>query len=132
MNPYERYTEQSVMTMTHGEMLIKLYEETIKQINIGKSSILSKNIVTANAALQKAQRILTYLKATLDFKYPISSNLADLYDFFIEQLVAANIRKETKLLDDILPLVEELKDAFTQGERIARMDSTNAQSYRVG
>ena len=131
MNPYEKYTEQSVMTMTHGEMLIRLYEETLKQISIGKNSILNKDIFATNAALQKAQCILNYLKATLDFKYPISANLSSLYVFFNEQLVEANIRKDVKLLDDIMPLIDELKDTFAQGEKIARMANTE-QSCRVG
>lgn len=131
MNPYEKYTEQSVMTMTHGEMLIKLYEEAIKQINIGQNAIRNKDIFATNAALQKAQNIINYLKATLDFKYPISLNLQSLYNFFVEQIIEANIRKDAELLDEISALIEELKDAFAQGERTARMGSVGLGS-RVG
>ena len=29
LNPYQKYQQQSVMTMTQGEMLTKLYDEVI-------------------------------------------------------------------------------------------------------
>ena len=33
VNPYQKYQQQSVMTMTPGEMLLKLYDEVITQLN---------------------------------------------------------------------------------------------------
>ena len=35
-NPYQKYQQQSVMTMTPGEMLTRLYDELIKQLNVFK------------------------------------------------------------------------------------------------
>ena len=35
-NPYQKYQQQSIMTMTQGEMLIKLYDEVNKQLNAVK------------------------------------------------------------------------------------------------
>ena len=35
-NAYQKYQQQSVTTMTQGEMLIKLFDETIKQLNAVK------------------------------------------------------------------------------------------------
>lgn len=120
INPYEQYKKQSVMTMTQGEMLTKLYEEIIKQLNVALLFIEEKNISKSNQALQKSQRILNYLKATLDHKYQISKSLDSLYDFFIQQIVLANIKKETKPIQDILPMIEELRDTFIQADRLAR------------
>lgn len=130
-NPYDKYKEQSVMTMTHGEMLTRLYEEVIKQLNMGVLGINQKNYNGTNEALKKAQRIINYLKATLDFKYDISNNLASLYDFFNQQIMSANIKKNSKLLEEILPMVEELKDAFVQGEKLARMGKQTSDT-RIG
>ena len=121
-NPYSKYQEQSVMTMTHGEMLTKLYEETIKQIHTAIRAIQANDASMANLCLQKSQRIIAYLQATLDMKYPISANLASLYVFFNEQLIRANIKKEVKPLEDILPLIEELRDTFVQADKLARME----------
>ena len=119
-SPYEQYQKQSVMTMTQGEMLTKLYEEIIKQLSGAVLFIDSKDFSRANLALQKAQKILNHLKATLDHKYRISQNLESLYDFFIQQIILANIKKEVKPVQDIIPMVEELRDTFIQADRIAR------------
>lgn len=120
-NPYDKYKEQSVMTMTHGQMLTMLYEEAIKQLHISANGIDRKDYVTVNEALKKTQRILNYLKATLDFKYDIAHNLNSLYNFFLEQLIKANIKKDKKLILEVVPMIEELKDAFVEGEKLSRM-----------
>lgn len=119
-NPYERYKQQSVMTMTQGEMLTKLYDEIVKQLTGGSICIENKDIVGTNQALQKAQKILNHLKFTLNYDYPISGNLCALYDYFIERIVAANIHKDTAPLEEVIPMVEELRDTFVQADKQAR------------
>ena len=120
VNPYQQYQRQSVMTMTQGEMLTKLYDEVIKQMSGAKICLTEKDLSGVNNALQKAQRILFYLKSTLDFKYEISGNLDALYDFFIERIVQANLKKDAAMLDEIIPMFEDLRDTFVQADRNAR------------
>lgn len=121
MNAYNRYQEQSVMTMTKGDMLMKLYDETVKQLQTGRHFIETKDMKQAGEALQKAQRIINYLRETLNRKYPISANLSSLYRFFNDQIMAAVIHRDVKPLDDITPMVEELRDAFSQADKQVRM-----------
>ena len=120
VNPYQQYQRQSVMTMTQGEMLTKLYDEVIKQMSGAKICLTEKDLSGVNNALQKAQRILFYLKSTLDFKYEISGNLDALYDFFIERTVQANLKKDAAMRAEILPMIEDLRDTFVQADRNAR------------
>lgn len=116
-NPYETYKQQSVLTMTRGEMLLKLYDEVIKQLS-GAELYMGKNeIEKTNQALLKAQKILNYLKDTLDFQYEISHSLFSLYRYFIERIVAANIQKKPEPLREIIPMIEELRDTFQQASR---------------
>lgn len=131
-NSYNTYKQQSVMTMTSGEMLVKLYDEVIKQMNSAIHSIGSNDTVSANLSLQKCQKILNYLDNTLDRKYPISQQLSSLYDFFIRQIVDANVRKEAKALEETLPLVIELRDTFVQAEKLSRISSQQRPSAAAG
>lgn len=132
-NSYEAYKQQSVMTMTHGEMLVKLYDEVIRQLGSAVRSIEEKDAPAANKSLQKVQAILRYLDATLDMKYDVSASLAALYEFFIHQTITANVSKETSLLTDIIPMVQDLRDAFTQAEKLSRMgQNTVATTTRMG
>lgn len=127
-NSYNKYASQSVMTMTHGEMLTKLYEATILNMNLAIKGISEKDLTATNQALQKAQKILSYLTVTLDRKYPISNNLAALYDFFNRQLIAANVKKDPKLIEEIVPMVEELRDVFIQSDKLSRIENSNASA----
>lgn len=120
VNPYEAYKQQSILTMTQGEMLNKLYEELIKQISYAKIHIENKDIPKTNDALQRSQRILNHLKATLNHQYEISGNLSSLYNFFIEKIVSANVKKDAAPLEEILPMIQELQESFTEADKIVR------------
>lgn len=120
LNPYQKYQQQSVMTMTAGEMLLKLYDGVITQLNAAKQFHGEKDFEKSNEALQKAQRILNYLNQTLDFQYEISNNLSALYDYFIRRLVDANLHKDNAPIDEVLPMVEELRETFAQADKANR------------
>lgn len=120
LNPYSKYKEQSVMTMTPGEMLIRLYDEAIKQLSGAVLYIGEKSYGKANTAMQKTQKILSYLTSTLNFKYDIANNLEALYDYFNYQIVNANIHKDAKLIEEIIPMITGLRDAFAQADRLSK------------
>ena len=120
LNPYQKYQQQSVMTMTQGEMLTKLYDEVITQLNFVKQFTQDKDYPAANLASQKAQKILNYLDATLDDQYEISSNLHALYEYFNRRIVEANLTKNNALVDEVLPMIEELRETFIQADRSLR------------
>lgn len=119
-NPYQAYRQQSVMTMTQGEMLNKLFEETVKQLSLAEMYLKDKDYNKTNDALQRAQRILNHLRATLNFDYDISNNLAALYEFFVSKIVEANIKKKPEPIREILPLVKDLQETFIEADKRAR------------
>jgi flagellar protein FliS len=120
-NPYKKYKEESVLNMTPGEMVVRLYDEVIKQLNFAVGAIKEKKYQDVNTALQKSQKIINYLNVTLNDDYEISKNLASLYRFYLERIIEANIKKDEKPLLDIIPINSEKRDAFAKGERLARM-----------
>lgn len=119
-NPYSQYKEQSIMTMTPEEIVVKLFEACSKNLNMAKIYIEDKNYAGANEKLQKAKEIIRHLEQSLDHSYEISANLASLYDYFIWSITQANIKKDIKILDDIIPMIDELGDSFRQAEKIVR------------
>ena len=120
VNPYQRYQQQSVMTMTPGEMLLKLYDEVITQLTAVRQFNEEKDYEKSNASLKKAQRIIRYLDQTLDPQYEISGSLSALYDYFIRRLVDANLHKDNAPIDEVLPMVAELRDTFAQADKASR------------
>ena len=104
-NPYQAYKQQSVMTMTQGEMLNKLYEEAAKQLSFAEVYMKDKDYTKTNDELQRAQRILNHLRATLNLDYDFSNNLAALYEFFVSKIIEANVKKKPEPIREILPMV---------------------------
>ena len=52
-NAYSEYKKQSLQTLTPMEIVVKLYDEAEKQMNIAIMSIDGKNYAAANKSLQK-------------------------------------------------------------------------------
>lgn len=121
-NPYQKYKEQSLTTMSQGELLVKLYDELIKQMRIAALSLEKKMTAPAERSLLKAETILTTLEAALDMQFEISANLRDLYIFTAKQLLKANNENDPAPVEECLPLIRELRDSFEQAEKIARQE----------
>lgn len=114
-NPYSAYKKQSVVTMTPVEVVIKLYSEIERQLAIAVSAVEeTPDIAKANNAFIKAQDCIDALREALDMSVPIANNLEQLYVFFYNEIVKANIHKECSTVKKIIPMVAELRDAFTQ------------------
>lgn len=123
-NPYAKYKEQSVMTMTQGDMINLLYSEIISRLNKAVICIDEKDIAGRNEHLKKARAIISHLDTTLDDKYEVSRGLSSLYDYFKYSIVQANVNNDAEPIREILPMIEELKDAFAQADKQVRMSQS--------
>ncbi|MDL2252732.1 flagellar export chaperone FliS [Ruminococcaceae bacterium OttesenSCG-928-I18] len=131
MNPYEQYQQKMLTTMTQGEMLLKLYDETLRQIDLARQYIQTQEIAEMDKAIAKAQKIIRYLRGNLDFRYSVAGNLAKLYDFFGSELMTASVKKDVKPLDDIRPLISDLRNTFEQCDKIERGNRTSQTAGNV-
>lgn len=119
-NPYASYKTQSIATMTQGEMINALFEGLQKNLNFAMAHMGHQDYAKTHTCLMKSQDILQYFISTLNPAMPISQNLLAMYEFFINQIVDANVKKEKKFLEDILPMIDELKETFVQADRLSR------------
>lgn len=122
-NPYQQYKEQSLSTLTPGELLVKLFDELAKQMTLAKIKIGVKDYGAVNTALQKCQTIVNTLSSSLDMRYPISKELRNMYAFISGQLLQANLKKDAKVIEDCIPLVRDLRDSFDEANKISRKQS---------
>lgn len=121
-NPYANasYKANTVATYSPGELLIALYDGAILNLSKAKIAISKKDYAEANTMLQKSQKIVRHLKVTLNDSYPISADLTKLYNYFDEQITQCNLHKDSSKIDEILPMLEELKKSFAQADKISR------------
>lgn len=120
-----QYQQNSVFTATPEELTLMLYNGCIKGIRFAQSAIEENDYEKANTYICKAQAIIRELRNTLDMKYDISHNLFDLYTYFLDRLIEANIKKKKDILEEVQHFVEELRDTWSQAMKEARIE--NAQ-----
>ena len=111
-NALNQYKQNAVLTATPEELTLMLYDGGIKFMNIGKYSIENKDLEKAHSSLVRAQDIIIELSASLNMDYPISNDLRSLYDFVLDKLIAANINKDTKSIDEALEVMTDMRDTW--------------------
>ncbi len=114
INAYSAYKKQSLTTLTPMEIVVKLYDEAERQMNRAIHYINEKNYEDSNNCLKKTQDIVNALRSVLDMDIPVSKNLDSLYDFFNRQLITANVKKDIGIINELLPMFADLKEAFSE------------------
>ena len=117
MRGFQQYKEQSVNTMTQGELLLLLYDELYKRLAQAELMLDQQNYPVHEAAIERAVAIIDYLDSTLDRQYPISGNLAQLYEYFTYELGRAKIGRRKEVLTHVKTMIGELRDAFRQAQK---------------
>lgn len=69
----------------------------------------------------KCRKIFNHLTVTLDEKYPLSRELRELYQFINKELIRAEAMKSPQIIEDILPLVKDMRDTWAEADRLSRV-----------
>ncbi|WP_036214787.1 flagellar export chaperone FliS [Lysinibacillus sphaericus] len=117
---HNAYKQNSVTTASPGELTLMLYNGCLKFLNKAKLAIHDKNVQEKNINLQKAQAIISELRATLNMEIEISKNMMALYEYMNNRLVEANIRNDIAIIEEVEGLVTEFRDTWKEVIRINR------------
>ena len=115
----QQYKEQMINTMTQGELLLLLYDELIKRLTQAELALDKQVFAVHEEAVQRGINIVTYLNDTLDHSYPISAELARLYEYFIYELGRAKIGRRKEPLTHVKEKADELREAFRIAQKSA-------------
>lgn len=116
---YQHYKEQSINTMTSGELLLLLYDELLKRLMRAELALRKSDYQLFEESITRSGEIVRYLQHTLDMKYPISHELNRMYNFFLYEISRIQAGRSEKVIEELRPLVEELRDAFRQASKVA-------------
>ena len=120
-NGYNIYKTNSVNYASKDQMLLMLVDGAVKFAKIGRQAILDKDIQKAHNSLMRVQDIFTELIVTLDTdKAEWMKPLKDVYFFIKEKLVEANMCKKIETVDEVLPLIEEVRDLWHEAYKISK------------
>ncbi|WP_066711940.1 flagellar export chaperone FliS [Clostridium sp. Marseille-P299] len=113
-NAASAYQNNKINTATPAELTLMLYEGAIKFCNIALIGIEEKDISKANNNIIKAEKIITYLQSTLDFKYGVAKDFDNVYNYLYQRMVQANISKDSKILDEVLAHLRVMRDTWKE------------------
>ena len=122
-NAAEAYKRQQIMTATPEALTLMLYNGCLKFMNEAKDAIEAKQWEQANTCLQKAQNIISEFRITLNMEYEISKQLMPLYNYTYDRLVEGNIKSDTKMVQEAIDIIKELRDAWVQAMKKARQEN---------
>ncbi|MBR4153563.1 MAG: flagellar export chaperone FliS [Selenomonadaceae bacterium] len=122
VNPAEQYRRQQILNAPAEQLTLMLYNGCLKFIDDGKAALEEKNYEESNVNLQKAQRIISEFRLTLNMDYEISHQLFPLYNYIYDRLVEGNIKSDIAQIDEAKELITELRDAWVEAMRKARFE----------
>lgn len=119
-NAYEQYNNNKVMMASPAELTLMLYEGAIKFCNIAVIGIEQNDIEKAHNNIKKAEKIIQYLRETLDMKYPVAQEFENIYVYLERRLVEANIKKEKEILEEVCEHLRSVRDTWKEVMRLNR------------
>lgn len=116
-NPYNIYKQNSVNLASGQQLLLMLLDGSVKYTKIARLAILEKDIARAHKELIRVQDIFLELMITMDKNTKYMEDLYNLYEFVKNELVKANMKKDIKIIDEVLPIIEEIRDMWYEVDK---------------
>src|SRR5882724_1539294 len=114
-NVAARYQSVQIRTNDPGEALVALYDGLFRFLNVARYGLRNGQRGRAGEALSKAHAIVSEFYLALDHKQApeLCANLAALYTFCLERLTRANIKSDANAIDEVVRVLQPVRDAFT-------------------
>lgn len=122
-NAYNAYKNNSVNYASKEQLLLMLLEGAVRFAKIGRQAILDKDIKKSHENIIKTQNIFYELMVTLDVskggEWAVS--IMSVYDFIVRRLIDANMKKDASIMDEVIPLIEDVKDTWDKAYKISKV-----------
>ncbi|HSQ88379.1 flagellar export chaperone FliS [Romboutsia sp.] len=120
-NPYNTYKQNSVQMASKEQLLLMLVDGAVKYTKVARLAIIQKDIPRAHKELIRVQDIFTELMITMDKSVgSYMQDIYDVYDFIKKELSRANIKKDVEIIDNVLPVIEEIRDMWHEVAKKAK------------
>lgn len=120
-NAYNVYKNNSVNYASKDQLLLMLVDGAVKFAKLSRQAIIDKDIQKAHNNLIKTQEIFIELMVSLDMEQAEwTKELMQIYSFIKDKLIEANMKKDVKIMDEILPLIEEVRDMWYETYKRAK------------
>ncbi|GFI30982.1 MAG: flagellar export chaperone FliS [Lachnospiraceae bacterium] len=111
---YDAYAKNKILTASPAELTLMLYEGAIKFCNIAIAAIEEKDIEKAHNNITKVENIIAEFLSTLDHKYPVAQDFENVYNYLMERLLEANLKKDKEILEEVLTHLRTMRDTWKE------------------
>lgn len=111
---YDAYAKNRILTASPAELTLMLYEGAIKFCNIAIVGIEENDIEKAHNNIQKVENIIGEFQATLDHKYEVAKDFENIYNYLMDRLIEANIKKNKEILEEVLGHLRTMRDTWKE------------------
>ncbi|PRR79398.1 Flagellar protein FliS [Clostridium liquoris] len=121
-NAYNTYKNNSINYASKEQLLLMLLDGAVKFSKIARQAILDKDVKKAHENIIKTQNIFYELMSTLDVSKggDWAPKLMSIYEFIANKLMMANIKKDAAIMDEIIPLIEDIKDTWNEAYKLSK------------
>lgn len=121
-NGYNVYKTNSVNYASKEQLLLMLVDGAVKFCKIARQAIVDNDVKKAHDALTRTQDIFTELMVSLDTTAgDWAVQLFKVYEFIKQRLFDANMSKNLEIIDEILPLVEDINETWKEAYKRAKV-----------
>lgn len=119
------YQHVQAKTASPGQRVVMVYEGIAKNLRFALSAFNEdspERFEKIHNSLQLAEKLVFELKVALDKENggEIAESLDSLYDYWIDEISEANVKKEPKNIRQIMAMVKDLTDGWRQAARKAK------------
>lgn len=111
---YDAYAKNKILTASPAELTLMLYEGAIKFCNIAIAAIEEKNVEKAHNNITKVENIIAEFLSMLDHKYPVAKDFENVYNYLMERLLEANLKKDKEILEEVLTHLRTMRDTWKE------------------
>jgi len=109
------YKKNQINTASSENLVLMLYDGARKFISRALKALESGDVEGANHNLLRAQDILSELMAGINFEAgDIAEGLFAIYEYMHFILIQANLKKEGQAAQEVLIMINELRDVWVQ------------------
>ena len=121
-NAYKTYKSNSVNYASKEQLLLMLVDGASKFSKIARQAMMDKDIKKSHENIMKTQNIFNELMISLDVAKAgkWGQSLMSVYDFIVRRLVDANMKKDVKIMDEVTPLIEDVRNTWEEAYKISK------------
>ena len=113
-NAYAQYKNNKVMSASAPELTLRLYDGAIKFLNIADYALEKSDIQKAHTNIIKTEKIIEYLRNTLDMKYPVAQDFENMYSYIYRRLIEANMSKDRDIIIELNQHMHAIRDNWIE------------------